>query len=68
MIVGLLLPQFLGLIIGLLQLSQLKPHITNASFMMFLIGKVGLESIPEMSNLWQSIGFADLDLMLRQKA
>ena len=42
-VVGLLLYQFLGLAVGLLQLFQFKPHTTNTGFIKSLIGKLGAE-------------------------
>ena len=66
--VGLLLPQFFGLEIDLLQLLQSKPHTTNTSFIRSLIGKLGLESTFKMPELWQSIDSADEDLVLGQEA
>ena len=66
--IGLLLPQFLGLTIGLLQFLQPKPHTTYTGFIGSFIGKFGLESTPAMPELWQSVGSANCDLMLRQKA
>ena len=49
--VGLLLPQFLSLEVGLLQLLQPEPHTTNTGFVRLLIGKLGLEGTPEMPEL-----------------
>ena len=66
--IGLLLPQFLGFAIGLLQLLQLKAHTTNTGFISFLIGELNLEDFPETPKLWERIDFRDEDLMLRQKA
>ena len=57
--VGFLLPQFLGLTVGLLQLLQPELPTTNVGFIRFFIGKLGLEGIWEMQKLWQSIDFAD---------
>ena len=65
--VGFLLAQFLALIVGLLQLLQLEPHTTNTGIIRSFIGKLGSEDTPKMPELWQSIGFADEDLMLGQK-
>ena len=62
------MPQFLGLAVNLLQLLQPEPHTTNAGFIRLLIGKFGLEGTLKTPELWQSIGFADKDLVLRQKA
>ena len=66
--IGFLLPQFLGLAVGLLQFLQPEPHITNTGFVRLLIGELGLESTPETPKLWQSIGSADKDLVLGQEA
>ena len=66
--VGLLLPQFLGLAIGLLQLFQLEPHTTNTGFIRSLIGELGVEDIPQMLKLWQIVGSADEDLVLGREA
>ena len=66
--VGLLLPQFLSLKLGLLQHLQPEPHTTNTGFVRLLIGKLGLEDTPETLELWQSVGCADEDLVLGQKA
>ena len=66
--VGLLLPQFLGLAVGLLQLLQSKPYTTNTGFIKSLIGKLGLEGIPEMPKLWQNVGCADKNLVLGREA
>ena len=63
-IIGFLLPQFLGLAVGLLQLLPPEPYTTNTSFIRLLIGELGLEGTPEMPELWQSVGFADKDLVL----
>ena len=49
--VGFLLPQFLGLEVGLLQLLQPEPHTTNTGFVKSLIGKLGLEGILETPKL-----------------
>ena len=65
--VSLLLPQFLGLEVGLLQLLQPEPHTTNTGFVRSLIGVLGLKSTSETPELWQSVGFADEDLMLGQE-
>ena len=56
---GFLLPQFLGIAVGLVQLLQLEPHITNTGFIKLLISKLDLEVISKMPNLWQSVGSAD---------
>ena len=64
--VGLLLPQFLGLAVDLLQLLQPEPHTTNTGFLRLLIGELGLESTLETPELWQSVGSADEDLVLGQ--
>ena len=66
--VGLLLPQFLGLAVGLLQLLQPEPHTTNTGFIRLLIGELGLEDTSETPELWQSVGSAGQDLVLGQKA
>ena len=66
--VGLLLPQFLSLAVGFLQLLQPKLYITNTGFIRLLIGELGSEVIPKTPELWQSIGSADEDLMLRRKS
>ena len=66
--VGLLLPLFLGLAIGLMQCLQPKPPTTNTSFIRLLIGELGLEVIPETPELWQSVDSASYDLILRQEA
>ena len=50
--VGFLLPQFLDLAIGLLQLLQPKPHIINNGFIRLLIAELGLEDTPKMPKLW----------------
>ena len=63
-----LLPQFLGFVVGLLQLLQPKPHTINTGFIRLLIGELNSESTPETLKLWQSIGSIDEDLMLRRKA
>ena len=57
--VSLLLPQFLGLAVGLLQLLQPEPYTINTGFIRLLIGKLGLEIILETPELWQSVGSAD---------
>ena len=49
--VGLLLPQFLGLAVGLLQLLQSEPNITNTGFVRSLIGELGLEGPPKTPKL-----------------
>ena len=59
MVVGPLLPQFLGPAVGLLLLLQPEPHTTNTGFIRSLIGELGLEVIPETPELWQSVGSAD---------
>ena len=66
--VGLLLPQFLGLAVSLLQLLQPEPHTTNTGFIRSFITKLGSEVISETPELWQSVGSADWDLMLRREA
>ena len=62
----LLLPQFLVLAFGLLQFLQPESHSINISFMRLLIGKFGSEVISKTSELLQSIGSADWDLVLRR--
>ena len=57
--VGFLLPQFLNLAVGLLQLLQPEFYITNTDFIRSLIGELGLEVIPKMPKLWQNVGSAD---------
>ena len=57
--VSFLLPQFLSLTVGLLQLLQPEPHTINTGFIKSFIGKFSLEGIPETPKLWQSVGFAD---------
>ena len=49
--VGFLLPQFLRLAVGLLQLLQSEPHTTNTGFIRLLIGELGLKVIPETLEL-----------------
>ena len=66
--VGLLLSQFLGLAVGLLQLLQPEPHTINTGFIRLLIGEFGLESISKTLELWQSVGSADEDLVLGREA
>ena len=66
--IGLLLSQFLGFAVGLLQLLQPEPHITNIGFIKLFIGELGSDITPKTPELWQSIGFADEDLMLRREA
>ena len=65
---GFLLPQFLSLAVALLQLLQPEPHTINTGFIRLLIDELGLEGTPETPELWQSVGFADEDLVLGQKA
>ena len=67
-IVGVLLPQFLGLEVGLLQLLQPEPHTINTGFVRSFNDKLGLEGTPETPELWQSVGSADEDLVLGQEA
>ena len=50
--VSLLLLQFLGFAVSLLQLLQSEPHTTNPDFIRLLIGKLGLEDTPETPELW----------------
>ena len=66
--VGLFLPQFLGLVVGLLQLLQFEPYTTNTGFIRSLIGELGIEGILKTPELWQSAGFADENLVLGQEA
>ena len=66
--IGLLLPQFFGFIVDLLQFFQPKLNIINTGFIRSLIGKLGWEDSPETLKLWQSISSTDWDLVLRQKA
>ena len=66
--VGFLLPQFLGLAVGFLQLLQPKPYTTNTSFVRLFINKLGLKGTPETPELWQSVGSADKHLVLRREA
>ena len=66
--VSLLLSQFLGFAVGFLQLLQPEPHTTNSGFIKSLIGELGLKSTPETPELWQSVGSADENLVLRQEA
>ena len=49
--IGLLLPQFLGLTVGLLQLLQPKPHTINTGFVRSLINKLGLEGTSKTPEL-----------------
>ena len=67
-IVGLLLPQFLGFAVSLLQLLQPEPYTTNTGFVRSLIGKLGLEGSLKIPELWQSVGFADKNLVLGREA
>ena len=67
-IIGLLLPQFLGLVVGFLQLLQPELHTTNSGFIRLFIGKLGLKGTPEMLELWQIVGSADENLVLGQEA
>ena len=66
--VSLLLPQFLGLAVGFLQLLQPEPYITNTGFIKLLIGKLNSEGTPKTPELWQSVSSTDKDLVLGQKA
>ena len=66
--IGLLLPQFLGLAVSVLQLLQPEPYTTNTGFIRLLIGELGSEVIPKTPKLWQSVGSADYNLMLRREA
>ena len=63
-IVGFLLPQFLGLEVGLLQLLQPEPHTTNTGFVRTLIGELGSEGTPKTPEVWQSVGSVDENLVL----
>ena len=63
-----LLPQFLGFAVDLLQLLQLEPHTSNTDFIRLLIGKLGSKGTLETPELWQSVGSADKDLVLRWEA
>ena len=47
---------------------QPEPHITNTNFIKFLIGKLDLKGTPETPKLWHSVGSADEELVLGQKA
>ena len=58
-VVDLLLPQFLGFAVGLLQLLQLEPHTTNPGFIRSFISKLDLKNISKIPDLCQSVGFAD---------
>ena len=49
--VGFLLPQFLGLAVGLLQLLQPEPHTTNTGFIKLFISELGLKVTPETPEL-----------------
>ena len=62
--VGFLLSQFLGLVVCLLQLLQPEPYTTNTSFIRLLIGKFGSEGTLKTPELWQSVGFANENLVL----
>ena len=57
--VGFLLPQFLGLAVGLMQLLQSESYITNTGFIKSLSGKLGLKGSPETPKLWQSVRSTD---------
>ena len=50
--VSILLTQFLGLVVDLLQLLQLKPHTTNTDLIKSLIGELGLECGLKTPELW----------------
>ena len=56
---GLLLPEFLGLAVCLLQLLQFELYTTNTEFIRLIIDELGLEIFPEMPEWWQSVGSAD---------
>ena len=43
--VGFLLPQFMCLVVGFLQLLQSEPYTTNTGFIRSFIDKLGLEDI-----------------------
>ena len=62
--VSLLLPQFLGLAVDLLQFLQAEPQTTNTGLIMLLFGELGLEGTLKTPELWQSIDSADEDLVL----
>ena len=66
--VGFLLTRFLGLAVRLLQLLQPKPHTTNIGFISLLIGNLSLEDTLKTPELWESVGFADEDLVLEREA
>ena len=57
--IGFLLFQFLGLAVGLLQLLQREPYITNTGFIKSLYGKFYLKDIPKTLKLWHRVNFAD---------
>ena len=54
--ISFLLPQFLDLAVGLLQLLQPEPHTTNTGFIRSHTGKFSLEDISKTPELWQSVG------------
>ena len=66
--ISLLLLQFLGLAVGLLQFLQPEPHTTNTGFIRLLISELGLEGILKTLKLLQSIGSTDEDRVLGQEA
>ena len=49
--VSLLVPQFLGLAVGLLQLLQPETYTTITGFIRLLINELGLKNIPETPEL-----------------
>ena len=49
--VGLLLPQFLGLVVSLLQVLQPESHTINIGFIRLIIGELSLENTPETPEL-----------------
>ena len=66
--VGFLLPQFLGLAVGLLQLLQSESHTTNTGFIKLLINELDSKGTPKTPELWQSVSSADKDLVLGREA
>ena len=64
----LLLPQFLCVAVGLLQLLQPEPHIINTGFIRSLISELGWEGTHKTPELWQSVGSADDDLVPEREA
>ena len=69
--VDFLLPQFLGLAVGFLQLLQPKPYITNIGFIRSLIGKLGSEGIlktmKDLSVLSSKVGFFFIILLKKTR-